>query len=190
MSSDALAQLLRFADTSDQQLRSGDIARLARVLSDVAPEEFIDATARVCALSWDDDEGPVRPGDWLQAPPCWWIEAGTAGNTQGLLAAVVAAIIVSAGLSALGLYWLAHWLPTVLDIDAASVAMCDGLPVIRVVRRDGTLPTGTELAGPHDAAQLAELTRALAAAAGPVHRTRVGVALTIDVIARGMDHDG
>jgi hypothetical protein len=159
---DALDPVLKGADVDAHLLRRPELEAVGRTVSRLDPDEFIDAAAQVCALSWDD--GRTEPPGYFEIHrQNWWIDTLAAENRRGLVDAVTAAALVDA----LGLprstAWVAQVLPgvaTVRSISAdAPAALCF------VLERHPASPLPGHLADDVHPGDYAELAAAIASAA-------------------------
>ena len=176
MPTDFLDDLLRDLDVTDGRLGPAELERVSRLLTDRPTADLIDATARVCALSWEDTV--PRPDVFLQGgADAWWIDLDTTANRAGVVACALAALLAGAGIVPPDLVRVVGWLPLVLDPESATVTRDGSAVAVRVRRRDG--PPDPGAAGP-DAADLDAFVRAVADAAGSGQRVAGRLALVIE----------
>jgi hypothetical protein len=120
MPADPLDPILAHAAIDTPLARRGELEALSRKISQRHPDEFIDAAARVCGLSWDDGR-PRPPGYYEIHGQHWWIDLSTPDNRQHLLTAVMAATLADALDLTLSPAWVAQVIPAVLTIESVTI---------------------------------------------------------------------
>jgi hypothetical protein len=119
MPNDPLEPILARTDDDTDRLHRKQLADIGKTISRYDPDEFISATARACALTWDD--GQPRPPGYLEIhSQRWWIDLSNPANRAHLVTAVVAAALVDAVPIALSAEWVARVLTTAVAVESVT----------------------------------------------------------------------
>ncbi|MGI8335191.1 hypothetical protein ACRYCC_35025 [Actinomadura scrupuli] len=128
---DALDALLGKATPAGANVRRDDLERVADSLDGTDADDFIDAVAKVCGLSWDSGGRHVE--GWLELhSDRWSLDLDEKVNRVGLLQAAVAALLVRAGLAVTSIGLAAQVLPAVVDLPATVVSVDGEQTVVRL----------------------------------------------------------
>ena len=119
MPPDPLEPILAQADTGPGPLRRRDLEAVARVVTRLDPEEFIQAAVQAPSLSWDD--GRARPPDFFEVHgDRWSIDVSGRGNREHLVVIAAAAALVDELDLSYGIDWVARVLPRALVVEPVA----------------------------------------------------------------------
>jgi hypothetical protein len=119
MPADPLDPILTHAGVDTPLAHYAEIEAIAQAVSPLDPDGFMDASTRVCGLSWDTDQ--PRPPDYYEIHRRhWWIDLTHSANRRQLLNVVAAAALVDALDLTHSITWVAKVTPTAFTIESAS----------------------------------------------------------------------
>jgi hypothetical protein len=133
-----LRAFLERAGLQQDSMRRPELEKIAQSVGCDDLDGFIEATAKVCGLSWDQGE---RADGWLELHSDQWCLTLTAvSNREGLTLVILAAMLVREGLADGTIGWVAQVLPALIDLDAIKVRDDDGLLAVQLAVRQRLLP--------------------------------------------------
>lgn len=111
--------LLARAKVPNGQVRRPDLERIANGVGSFDCDDFVEATAKLSSLEWDN--GARRPEGYLELhSDDWSIDLSVAANRAAVAWVLLAAALVRHGVTTNSIVWVSRLLPAVCELNEGT----------------------------------------------------------------------